>query len=159
MRLTITIAAFALSACNATNEKAAEQADLNGSAASSPSANGAIVTPIIRTRRTISDQPLKLPQGEAEMVSIAVDIPAGGALPIHKHPWSRFFYVERGTLRVVNHETGQSRDFKAGQVQAEAVGQWHEGQAIGRDPVRVIVIDLVPPGASTTITKPKTAAP
>ena len=157
MRVTIVIAALVLSACNGPRESASERANLN-SVANTAGASAATVTPILRTQRTISGQPLKLPQGEAELVAIAVDIPAGGALPIHKHPWSRFFYVERGTLRVVNQETGKSMDFKAGQVQAEAVGQWHAGRAVGQGPVRVIVIDLVPPGSNTTIMKPTNAA-
>jgi quercetin dioxygenase-like cupin family protein len=148
------IAALALSACHGPGVDAGERADVNAGAVTKPGGSTATVTPILRTRRTISGQPLKLPQGEAEMVAISVDIPPGGALPIHQHPWSRFFYVERGTLRVVNHDTGSSMDFKAGQVQAEAVGQWHEGRAVGEGPVRVIVIDLVPPGANTTIMKP-----
>lgn len=153
MRATILISALALSACGGPKDAAGERTDTNTGVVTNSAPTVPIVTPILRTRRTISDQPLKLPQGEAEMDSVAVDIPAGRALPIHKHPWSRFFYVERGTLRVVNHDTGASMDFKAGQVQAEAVGEWHEGRAVGDGPVRVIVIDLVPPGVNNTIMK------
>jgi len=47
---------------------------------------------------------------------------------------------------------------KAGQVGAEAVGQWHAGRAVGEGPVRLIVIDLVPPGVNNTIMKPTSAA-
>ena len=88
------------------------------------------------------------------MVAVAVDIPAGGALPIHQHPWQRLFYVERGTLRVVNQDSGSSLDFNAGQVLPEAVEQWHHGEAVGDGPVRLIVIDLVPPGVNNTVMKP-----
>lgn len=111
------------------------------------------ITPIIRTSRTISDQPLRLPQGESEIVASAVDIPAGGSLPIHLHPWSRFVYVERGRLRVINHDTGSSKEFDAGQVLPEVVAQWHEARSHGGEPVRLIVIDLVPPGVNNTIMK------
>jgi quercetin dioxygenase-like cupin family protein len=121
--------------------------------ASEAGSSGAIITPITSTEQTISGQPFKLPQGPAQMVAISVDNPAGAALAIHQHPWSRFFYVERGTLRVVNHDTGESQEFKAGQVQAEAVDEWHEGRAVGDGPVHLIVIDLVPPGKSNTILK------
>lgn len=107
-------------------------------------------SPPVRTATTISGQPLKLPQGPAEMISARVVIPAGGATPIHQHPWSRFVYVEQGPLRVVNHDTGQSRDFPSGTVLPEVVAQWHEGRAIA-GPVTIIVIDLVPPGASNMI--------
>jgi quercetin dioxygenase-like cupin family protein len=137
------VAALALSSCGSSGGERTEAGS-----------SGALITSITKTTQTISGQPLKLPQGPAEMVAISVDIPAGAALAIHKHPWSRFFYVERGTLRVVNHDTGGSHDFKAGEVQAEAIGEWHEGRAVGNGPVRVIVIDLVPPGATNTVFKP-----
>lgn len=154
LRLALVIAILALSACGGHREVADGRADSNAAAGTNSGASAPTIAPILRTRRTISDQPLKLPQKDAEMVAVSVNIPAGAALPIHKHPWSRFFYVERGTLRVVNHDTGASMDFKAGQVQAEAVGQWHEGRAVGPDPVHVIVIDLVPAGVNNTIMKP-----
>lgn len=108
------------------------------------------VTPLVRSQQTISGQPLRLPQGAAELVAAAVEIPAGGATSIHQHPWSRFVYVERGTLSVINHDTGESREFAAGQVLPEVIGQWHEGRAPA-GPVRLIVFDLVPPGASNMV--------
>lgn len=120
-----------------------------------PMANAAAtVTPILRSGRTISGQALKLPQDAAEVVAASVEIPAGGALPIHQHPWSRFVYVERGSLRVVNHDTGASMDFEAGNVLAEVVAQWHEAKALGGSSVRLIVIDLVPPGVNNTMMRP-----
>ena len=115
-----------------------------------PAVPTASSTPLLRTQQTISGQPLRLPQGPAELVAAAVDIPAGGVTAIHQHPWSRIVYVERGTLRVVNHDTGDSRDFTAGQVLPEVVSQWHEGRAPA-GPVRLVVLDLVPPGASNMV--------
>lgn len=158
MRVIAVIAALALSACDRPKD-AIGGADLDAKLVNKQVASAPTVTPILRTGRTIADQPLKLPQGEAEMVAILVDIPAGGALPIHQHPWSRFFYVERGTLRVINQNTGASMDFNAGRVLPEAVAQWHHGEAVGDGPVRLIVIDLVPPGVNNTVMKPTSAAP
>jgi quercetin dioxygenase-like cupin family protein len=112
-----------------------------------------ITTPIVRTRLTSSGQPLKLPKGEAELVAVTVDIPAGGATSVHKHPWSRFAYVATGSLQVINHDTGQSKIFRAGEVLSEAVGQWHEGRTIS-GPVRLIVFDIVPPGMANTVVRP-----
>ena len=59
---------------------------------------------------------------------------------------------------MVNQDTRSSRDFKAGQVLPEAVAQWHHGEAVGEGPVRLIVIDLVPPGVNNTIMKAGSAA-
>ena len=109
--------------------------------------------PIVRTATTISGQPLRLPPGPSEMVATAIDIPAGGATAIHQHPWSRFVYVERGPVRITNHDNGESHDYQTGQVIAEVVAQWHEGRAAA-GPARLIVIDVVPPGVTNMVMKP-----
>jgi quercetin dioxygenase-like cupin family protein len=114
----------------------------------------AVVTPIVRTALTVSAQPLRLPRGPAEMIAAAVTIPAGGVTTLHQHPWSRFVYVEQGSLRVTNQDTGKADDFHAGQLFAEAIAQWHQGRATGNSPTRLIVIDLVPPGATNMVMKP-----
>lgn len=119
----------------------------------SASSAKAVTTPLVRTGRTISNQPLRLPQGNAEVVAAAIDIPAGGATPIHQHPWSRFVYVERGPVRIINHDTGEIRDFATGTLLPEVIAQWHEGRAL-TSPVRLVVIDLVPPGVSNMAMKP-----
>ena len=103
-------------------------------------------TTIVRTAQTVSGQPLRMPQGRAEMVATAVEIPPNGTTTIHQHPWSRFVYIERGPLLVVNLDTGQTHEFQTGQVFAEVVGQWHQGSAPGPRGARLVVIDLVPPG-------------
>ena len=110
-------------------------------------------TPIVRTSKTVSNQPLKLPQGEAEIVAVAVDIPVGGATPIHQHSWQRIVYVEKGPLQVVNHDTGETKEFDSGTVLPEVVAQWHEGRAPSQA-VRLIVVDLVPPGVNNMVMKP-----
>ncbi|MFL6830300.1 MAG: hypothetical protein ACJ8D5_06735, partial [Sphingomicrobium sp.] len=94
-------------------------------------APNSVSTPIVRTATTVSGQPLRLPQGNAEMVAAAVEIPANGLTNIHQHPWSRFVYVERGPVRIINHDTGKIQEFKTGDTFAEVIAQWHEGRAPG----------------------------
>jgi len=89
---------------------------------------------------------LHIPQGPSEFVGAIVDIPVGATIPLHKHPWSRFAFIERGTIHVVNRDTGAAADFKAGQMAAEAVDQWHEASVVGDEPVRLIIFEIVPPG-------------
>jgi quercetin dioxygenase-like cupin family protein len=111
-------------------------------------APNSVSKPIVRTSSTVSGQPLRLPRGKAEMVATSVEIPRNGTTTIHQHPWSRFVYVERGPLRVVNMDNGQKHDFQTGQVFAEAVAQWHQGSAPGPHGARLVVFDLVPPGVT-----------
>ncbi|WP_309662114.1 cupin domain-containing protein [Sphingomonas sp.] len=106
----------------------------------------AVATPIVRTAKTTSGQPLRLPQGAAEMVATAIDFPPGGRVMLHRHPWSRFLYVEKGRVAIINHDTGATVEAAAGQALAEVIGQWHEGVALDGQPARLVVIDLVPPG-------------
>ena len=119
--------------------------------AAQPRVPNSTSVPIIRTAQTVSGQPLKLPQGNSEMVASAVEIPVGGSTTIHQHPWSRFVYVERGSLRVVDNDTKQVHDFKAGQVFAEVVAQWHQGLATGSESTKLIVLDVVPPGVTNMV--------
>jgi quercetin dioxygenase-like cupin family protein len=145
MRFTRLLAVMLLPASIAA--ASAQHASTHGAGAATPNATS---TPIIRSDRTISGQPLKLPQGAAEMVAAAVEIPAGGVTTIHQHPWSRFVYVERGPVRITNHDTGEVKQFATGAMFSEVVAQWHEGRAL-ETPARLIVIDLVPPGANNMI--------
>ena len=110
-----------------------------------------ILTPVLRTDRTVSGQPLHLPQGPSEFVGAIVDVPVGATIPLHKHPWSRFAFIERGTIHVVNRDTGLAADFKAGQMAAEAVDQWHEASVVGDEPVRLIIFEIVPPGVGNGV--------
>lgn len=106
---------------------------------------------IVRTTQTLSGQALRLPQGKAEMVASSVEIAPGGYTTVHQHPWSRFVYVERGPLRITNEDTKQVHELQSGQVFAEVVAQWHQGYAPGPQGARVVVIDLVPPGATNMV--------
>ena len=118
----------------------------SGQAQSAVAATPKIVsTPVARTDRTASGQPLKLPSGDVEAVAQIVEIPVGASTTIHRHPWSRFAFVEKGPLTVINHETNETRVFNTGEFLSEVVMQRHEGRAL-TEPVRLIVIDLVPKG-------------
>ena len=124
----------------------------SAAAAASPApAQPPVTTPIVRTERTVTGQPLRLPPAPVELVVTRVELPAGGAIPTHKHPWQRYVYVEAGAIRVTNHDAGTISDFAAGQIIVEAVDQWHEGRVTGDGPARLIVVDQVPPGESNLI--------
>lgn len=103
-----------------------------------------------RGARTETGQPLAWPSGPLEVVVSVTDLPPGAALPMHKHPWPRYAYVERGRIEV-RYEGGAARQFGPGDVLIEAIDTWHYGQAIGPEPVRIVVIDHVPPGQTNFV--------
>jgi quercetin dioxygenase-like cupin family protein len=56
-----------------------------------------------------------------------------------------------GRLRVRYEEARLVREFGPGEAVIEAIGQWHEGEVVGAEPVRLIVIDHVPPGETNMV--------
>lgn len=106
---------------------------------------------VTRSATTITGQTLALPAAPVEVVISRTEIPAGGVLPMHRHPWPRYAIVEQGRLRVRYEEAGLTREFGPGEAVIEAIGQWHEGQVVGAEPVRLIVIDHVPPGETNMV--------
>jgi quercetin dioxygenase-like cupin family protein len=110
-------------------------------------------TPILSATETMTGQKLRLPQGEVALTASRTELPPGGRLPLHKHPWPRFVYIEQGEMEVVNIDAGITRRFQAGEVIVEAIDQWHEGRVIGDRPARVIAFDQAPPGANNMVLK------
>ena len=111
-----------------------------------PAAAAAATREIARAAATVTGQPLGAPPAPHEVVFSTTVLPPGGALPMHRHPWPRYAFVESGRLRVRYEQAGLVREFGPGEAVVEAVDQWHEGEVVGAEPVRLLVIDQVPPG-------------
>ena len=107
---------------------------------------GASVAVLARSSVTVTGQPLRSPEPPWEAVISRSELPAGGALPRHRHPWPRFVYIESGRIRVSYETSGLIREFGSGEAIIEALDEWHEAVVIGPQPVRLIVFDQVPPG-------------
>ncbi len=122
--------------------------------ATSQEAQAPRTTILNRATTTITGQPLVMPGPTVEVVIARTEIPAGGVLPMHRHPWPRYAIVELGRLRVRYAETGLVREFGPGEAVIEAIDQWHEAQVVGAEPVRIIVIDHVPPGETNLVRRP-----
>jgi quercetin dioxygenase-like cupin family protein len=76
-------------------------------------------------------------------------------MPVHKHPYPRYAYVQAGHLTVYAPDTGQRYDYKAGDFIVEVIDEWHYGENTGGEPVELLVIDQVPEGrSSNTVLKP-----
>ena len=56
--------------------------------------------------RTMSGQPIALPQGPVRVTFTETVVPAGGRLAPHKHPYPRYALVTSGRLKVTNLVTG-----------------------------------------------------
>ncbi|TIS78730.1 MAG: cupin domain-containing protein, partial [Mesorhizobium sp.] len=82
-----------------------------------------VVTPLASRTETASGQPITLPQKNVQVLVSSYEIAPGATLPVHKHPFPRYAYVEGGTLQVTNVETGKSTTYKSGDFIIEMIGQ------------------------------------
>ncbi|MER8371664.1 cupin domain-containing protein [Mesorhizobium sp. M1406] len=109
-----------------------------------------VVTPLASPTTTASGQPITLPRKNVQVLVSTYDIAPGANLPVHRHPFPRYAYVQAGTLKVTNVETGNSNTYKTGDFIIEMIGQWHQATNIGDIEVKLLVIDQVEEGAKNT---------
>jgi quercetin dioxygenase-like cupin family protein len=109
------------------------------------------ITPLLKTWVTASGQPIAFPQSRPQVVASIYEIPPGMALAEHQHPFLRYGYILAGRLRVANSETGQTDIYGPGDFGIEAIGQWHRGETIGAETVKILVIDQVEEDAENVV--------
>lgn len=149
-------ASVALAGCSAetaapaANNLSAEAAGNQASADAAPAASEVLAN----TTTTASDQPLKVPPPPVELLVSRVTLPSTGTIPRHKHPWSRYVYLQSGTLRVTNYDAETVNTYNAPTIIPESIDQWHDAMVVANAPVTMIVIDQVPPGQTNVIFPP-----
>jgi quercetin dioxygenase-like cupin family protein len=111
----------------------------------------AIVTELLSTTMTSSGQAIVLPQKDVQIVVSIYDVMPGVTLQVQNHPYPRYGYVLSGNLRVDNIDTGQTETYKPGSFILESVGLWHKSTSIGREPLKLLVIDIVKKGQPNTV--------
>jgi quercetin dioxygenase-like cupin family protein len=148
------IAAVLVAGCST---QSAEPA--NNQSGTAPAPAPAPADPVqTRYTETISGQPLAGPPKPFELLVTRASYAARHVISCHKHSWPRYVYLQAGRLRVTNQETRQVKEFTAGQVVVEAIGQWHHGEVL--EPVTLVAMEQVPPGAqNSTPWPPPPAAP
>jgi quercetin dioxygenase-like cupin family protein len=124
-----------------------------GAAVAKEPAPAEVVTEIARTTKTATGQPITLPQGPLEVVASMYTLAPGVRLPEHKHPYQRYAYILEGEL-MVQQGDASSRIYHAGEFVIESVDRWHFGATVGAVPVKLLVIDQLPPGGEVTINRP-----
>ena len=112
-----------------------------------------VVTKLFTGTTTALGQPLILPQGAVEVTVLNYDIPAGAALPVHKHPRPRYAYVLAGRLQVSTGDGAKRFEYGPGDFIVEMLDEWHYGKTLGTEAVKLLVIDQAPAGETNTILK------
>jgi len=126
-----------------------------GAAVAKEPAPAEVVTEIARATKTVTGQPITLPLGPLEVVASIYTLAPGVKLPEHKHPYQRYAYILQGEL-MVQQADSSSRVYHAGEFVIESVDRWHFGATVGAVPVKLLVIDQLPPGGEVTVNRPPT---
>jgi quercetin dioxygenase-like cupin family protein len=106
--------------------------------------------------RTLTGQPVVLPQGPVTVAIRVSDFPANFHGPMHKQPFARYAYILAGHLRVTYEDSGLVKEFGPGDAMVEGIDQWHFVETLGGESVKVLVVDQTPPGAPNVVIRPKT---
>jgi quercetin dioxygenase-like cupin family protein len=106
---------------------------------------------LLRTSKTILDQPIVYPAGApAEVTSAIITIEPGGERGWHKHDVPLFGYVLEGELTIDFGPQGR-RVFRKGEAFVEAIGVPHNGRNLGSAPVRILAVFMSKVGTPDTV--------
>ena len=95
---------------------------------------------LLSTENTIIGEPIYYPGGgRADVQSLIVVMNPGEKTVWHKHGVPLFAYILSGDLRVNYGDKGE-RTYHAGDAFMEAMDQFHQGQNIGKEPVRILAV-------------------
>ena len=103
------------------------------------------VAPLATTDQTVIGQPIEVPQ-HPTVIATVITFQPGDKTAVHKHLYPHYGYMLEGTLTIVNTATGKTFALKAGDFLVEMIDTYHFGENRGTTPVRMLVIDQVPPG-------------
>jgi quercetin dioxygenase-like cupin family protein len=107
--------------------------------------------PVVSTQKTVSGQPIVLPQHDVQLIVTRLTLQPGATLPEHEHPYQRYGYVLSGHLKVTMSDTGRSFTYGPGDFIVEMRNQWHSANPVGNQPVVLLVIDQVVAGNSNMV--------
>ncbi len=108
--------------------------------------------PVLKSTKSADGDPLKLPQGNVEIVSVIGMLEAGGRTARHQHPVPVYVYVMEGSLEVQT-EGGEPRSYKAGEAFMESVNRWHQAFNKGDGQAKILVVFMGEEGKPTTVTE------
>ena len=154
------IAATAAMLAAATGCSNGQQAPTNNQATG---AAPALPDPVVmRFDSTMTGQPLRVPPAPLRLVVTRAEFEPTHLIACHRHPWSRYVYLEAGAVRVTNYDAHTVNDFIAGQVLVEAIDQWHDARVTSDVNAVLIVVDqlpLVPADATNSVSWPPPPPP
>ncbi len=104
---------------------------------------------------TSLDQPFSYPTEQpAQVSSSIITLLPGEQTGRHFHQTPMYAYILSGSL-TVTYETGPGTTtvmtYRKGAAFVEAIGTWHNGANTGREPVRILVVQMGASGVANTV--------
>ncbi len=113
-----------------------------------------VVTPLLRTTKTASGQPIAYPRTDSPQVTaVLVEIPPGAETGWHVHPFPCYAYILSGKL-TVKIQGKKPRELRAREALVEAVNTLHNGMNKGAEPVRLVMFVTGEAGKPFTVRIP-----
>jgi len=130
---------------------AGQQAHPAGGEADQALPSGFKAEPVLKESTTADGDPLQLPGGTAEIISVIGTLDPGGRTARHQHPVPVYVYVLEGEIEVQT-EGGEPRQYKQGDAFLESMNKWHQAFNKGQSPTKILVVFIGEQGKPTTVT-------
>lgn len=108
------------------------------------------LTELFTTDKTIVDEPLAYPAGQAEVQAAIVTLAPGEETPMHKHGVPLFAYILEGEV-TVDYGSHGKKVYKQGDSFMEAMAVDHVGRSTGTVPVKILAVYMGAKGAENVI--------
>lgn len=106
--------------------------------------------PLLSTGRTVVDETIRYPSGDARVTASIVTLAPGGRTIAHRHGVPMFAYILDGELTVDYGSKGK-RIYRAGDALMEAMAVTHAAVNTGTVPVRILAVYMGAAGARDVI--------
>jgi quercetin dioxygenase-like cupin family protein len=111
---------------------------------------GFATVPVLKSGLTADGDPLALPGGTPEIVSVIGTLESGGRTARHQHPVPVYVYVLEGELEVQT-EGKDVRHYSAGEAFLESINRWHQAFNNSGSPTKILVVFIGEAGKPTTV--------
>ena len=114
------------------------------------------VTSLLKTTSGWDGKQIVYPEGQAEMTALLVEIAPGESTGWHQHPVPSFGFLLEGTLEITLMD-GRVKRMEPGEALSEVTDTMHNGRAVGKTPVKIVVFYAGSVGKTLTINHPGNA--
>lgn len=105
---------------------------------------------LLKTDKTVTGQPIRYPEGQAEITMAIVALQPGQSTPLHHHEAPLAGYILEGEL-TADYGSEGIHVYRTGDAIVEALGTEHVGTNTGDDILRILVVFAGAQGTPNTV--------